>query len=423
MKRFIYFSALALAAAVAFSSCEKDPLAGVPESTVYLSAGATQSNEVNYVINYDALTGAEQTVGTTDITIKLCATENVGADVTAELKIDESLVAAGFTLLPEAAYTISSTSATIAKDSKESTDAYKITLKPEAVEAFGSYVLPLTIEVTAGKAVLSTTAAVLNVKFVRNRLNSDIVPEGWSKIAADRFTAGSYKDSYGDYIGIDYTEYGMGLASAFDGNLSTDWYGTSGYWEGSNFIYSETAADDYGVWAEVKFSKPTAVKGLIVSANPDSQYYKLRPRRMTVLVKYEDSEDYDWGNKSFDAGYVFDENGNYVYDDYGYPVMNYNVGDDGSYAYISDNSGINKVSLEGYQKADADYLIDEPGYSNYSIDLSSRFEGKKVVSMILIPATLVCSQWYYDDTLQDFWYTYYYDYFYGTATSEITIFE
>lgn len=53
-------------------------------------------------------------------------------------------------------------------------------------------------------------------------------------------------------------------------------------------------------------------KGIIVSANPDSQYYGLRPRRLTVLLKYEDADDYDWENKDFDSGYQIDDNGNFL---------------------------------------------------------------------------------------------------------------
>ncbi|MGN1233298.1 MAG: DUF1735 domain-containing protein [Candidatus Cryptobacteroides sp.] len=422
MKRIFYVASAAIAA-VAFSSCENDPLADVAESTVYLSSGAASSNEVNYVINTDAVSGSEEVIGSASISLKLCAAEAVGADVTAVLKVDESKVASPWTLLPSSAYELTSTTATISKGSAESSDSYSLTLKPEAVADFGSYVLPLTVEITAGKAVLSTSASVLNVKFVRNRLNADVVPASWTRIANDAFTAESYKDSYGDYIGVDYSAYGLGLASAFDSDLSTDWYGTCGYYDGSTYVYSGTAADDYGVWASVNFASPTALKGIIVSANPSSQYYSLRPRRLTVLLKYEGADDYDWDSKAFEAGYQTDSEGNYVVDEYGYYVIDYNVGDDGTYLCISDNSGVNKAEIPGYQKADADYLIGDAQYSNHVIDLSSRVGNKKVVSMILIPATLACYKDEYDSELQDYYYAYYYDYYYGTATTEISLFR
>ena len=422
MKRIFYIVSAVLVAA-AFSSCENDPLADVAESTVYLSSGATPSNEVNYVINSDALTGAEETIGNASISLKLCAAEAVGADVTAILKVDESKVSSPWTLLPSSAYEIASATATISKGSAESSDSFAVTLKPEAVADFVSYVLPLTIEVTAGKATVSTSAAVLNVKFVRNKLNADVVPASWTRIGSDSFTAESFKDDDGDYIGIDYSAYDLGLSAAFDGNLSTEWYGTCGYYDGADFVYSNTAADDYGVWAAVNFAAPTALKGIVVSANPGSPYYGLRPRRLTVLLKYEGADDYDWENKDFDAGYQTDDQGNYIVDGDGNYVIDYNVGDDGTYLVISDNSGVNKAEIPGYEKAPADCFIDDPDYTNHVIDLTSRIGDRKVVSMILIPATLACYRDEYDNELQDYYYAYYYDYFYGTATAEISLFR
>ncbi len=422
MKRIFYLASALLAAAV-FYSCENDPLADVEQSTVYLSAGSSASNEVNYVVSLDVLTGKETVVGSPSVSLKLCAAEAVGADVTAVLKVDETKVSSPWTLLPSSAYELTATSATIAKGSSESSGSYEIALNPEAVTDFGSYLLPLTVEVTAGKAVVSSSAAILNVKFVRNSVNADVVPASWTRISNDAFTAEPYKDSEGDYVGVDYTDWNLGLSSAFDGDLSTDWYGTCGYYEGSDFVYSGTAADDYGVWAAVKFASPTALKGIIVSANPDSQYYSLRPRRLTVLIQYEGADDYDWDNKDFDAGYQIDDEGNYVLDPDGYYVIDYNVGDDGTYLVLSDNSGVNLDVIPGYEKATADYFIDNPKYSNHVIDLTSRIGDRKVVSMILIPATLTCYQDYYDTELQDYYYGYYYDYYYGTATAEISLFR
>ena len=238
----------AVLVAAAFSSCENDPLADVAESTVYLSSGATPSNEVNYVINSDALTGAEETIGNASISLKLCAAEAVGADVTAILKVDESKVSSPWTLLPSSAYEIASATATISKGSAESSDSFAVTLKPEAVADFGSYVLPLTIEVTAGKATVSTSAAVLNVKFVRNKLNADVVPASWTRIGSDSFTAESFKDDDGDYIGIDYSAYDLGLSAAFDGNLSTEWYGTCKEWYDKTGIQNSISWTDWFPW-------------------------------------------------------------------------------------------------------------------------------------------------------------------------------
>ena len=408
MKRFIYFSAIALAAAVAFSSCtEKDPLANVPESTIYLSAGTVQSGEVNYVINYDALTGAVTPVGTKEISITLCSTEAVGADVTAELKVDESLVAAGWSLLPEAAYTLSATSATILKDAKESTETFSLTLNPDAAEvaAFGSYMLPLTVDVKAGKAVLSSSAAVVYVKFVRNRLNGDIVPEGWSKISSDRFTAGDYVDNYGtSYAGYDSSDYGMGISSAFDNDVTTEWYS---YCDESNYSYY------YGCFVEVKFNEPVNVKGLIVSMNPDSQYYAYRPRRVSVMFKYSGDDDYTW-DKEYSDGYIYDDNGNIV--------GTADIADEGYYTFCPKLDG-DAPQIPGYTPSHADFLITDANYANFAIDLSAKTSGKIVESMLILPAQLRVYQDGWNDELSDFNYTYYYDGYYETTVGEISIFE
>ena len=419
MKRFIYFSAIALAAAVAFSSCtEKDPLANVPESTIYLSAGNLQSSEVNYVINYDALTGAVTPVGTKEISITLCSTEAVGADVTAELKVDESLVAAGWSLLPEAAYTLSATSATILKDAKESTETFSLTLNPDAAEvaAFGSYMLPLTVEVKAGKAVLSSSAAVVYVKFVRNRLNGDIVPEGWSKISTDRFTAGDYVDGSGtSYAGYDYSDYGMGISSAFDNDLNTEWYSCCAYWDDSSqsYVYAEDNSAYYGCLAEVKFNKPVDVKGLIVSMNSESQYYGYRPRRISVMFKYSGDSDYTW-DKEYSDGYQYDENWNVI--------GTTEIADEGYYTFCPKLSS-DAPQIPDYTPSPADFLITEAQYTNFAIDLTQKVAGKKVESMLILPAALSTYQDGWNDALQDYNYTYYYDIYFGTSVGEISIFE
>ena len=45
------------------------------------------------------------------------------------------------------------------------------------------------------------------------------------------------------------------------------------------------------------------------------------------------------------------------------------------------------------------------------------------VIRLMTMATLCCYKDYYDNELQDFYYAYYYDYFYGTATTEISLFR
>lgn len=405
MKRINLIAALAVAA-LAFASCtEKDPLADVPESTIYLSAGAAQANEVNYVINYDAFTGTETIVGSTDISVSLCALEAVGADVTAELKVDASLVAAGWTLLPEQAYTITTSTATILKDAKQSTEPFAISIDPQVVEEFGSYMLPLTIEIKAGKAVLSTTAAVVNVKFVRNRTNADIVPEGWRRITNDRFTAGDYVDEEGNsYSGYDYSDYGMGISCAFDNDVTTEWYN---YYDDSNYSYY------YGCLSEVKFNEPVNIKGIIVSMNPESEFYGYRARRISVMFKYSGDADYTW-DKDYSDGYIYDDEWNII--------GTSEIADEGYYTFCP-KLAADAPEIPGYTPSPADFLITDANYANFAIDLSEKTAGRKVVSMLILPACLVCYQDGWNDEMQDFNYTYYYDAWCNTTVGEISIFE
>ncbi|MGM9791927.1 MAG: DUF1735 domain-containing protein [Candidatus Cryptobacteroides sp.] len=404
MKRIFVFSAIAVAALATFASCQKDPAAvEVPESTVYLTTGTATANEVNYVVNYDALTGAVSTVGATSFSVKLASTEPAGADITVNLKVDASLVASPWTLLPEAAYTISATTLTLAKDASES-EAITVTLNPETVTEFGSYLLPLTVEVTEGKAVLSTTAAVVNVKFAYNRLNGDIVPEGWSKLGnGTDFTVASYPGFEG------FSDEGWELDNAFDGDVNTEWYSYSGYYdsEAGDYVYAEDYSAYYGCFAEVKFNEPTDLKGLIVSMNTDSQYYFYRARRLSVMFQYEGDEDYTW-DKTYGYGAEYGDE----------------TADEAYYTFCPMLGSSNNIAeIPGYAPSPADFLINEASYSNYAIDLTAKLEGKKVVGMIILPACLYVYQNGWNDELQDFNYTYYYDAYFGTIVGEISVFN
>lgn len=411
MKRIIIFSAIALSAISVFSSCEKDPLKNVPESTVYLSTGVTPANEVNYVITSDAVTGGESVVGTREVSFKLLSAEPVGADVTAVLKVDESLLAAGETLLPESAYTIGTASVTIAKGESESAESYTLTLNPEAVSGVGSYALPLTVELTAGKAVLSSGLSVMTVRLSRNCKNSDAVPQNWKRLSNESFSYAPYVDEYGmPYAGYDYTDYGMGLSCAFDQNTDTDWYSYAVETD------AEAASDYsyyYGVIAEVKFNVPVALKGLVVSANSTSDYYSYRARRISLMFKYEGENEYVW-DKPYGDGNLYDENWN---------VVGVDPNEDEKMHTYCPKLDANIGSIPDYKPSPADFLITEAQYSNFAIDLSAKLEGKKVQSVLILPAKLAVYQDEWNGTLQDFNYLYYYDIWYGTVVSEISFFE
>ena len=410
MKRIFVFSAIAVAALATFASCQKDPAdVEVPESTVYLTTGTATANEVNYVVNYDALTGAVSSVGATSFSVKLASTEPAGADITAQLKVDGSLVASPWTLLPEAAYTLSATTLTLAKDASES-EAVTVTLNPAAVTEFGSYLLPLTVEVTDGKAFLSTTAAVVNVKFAYNRLNSDIVPEGWTKLnSGSDFTVGAYAGFEG------FVDEGFEIDKAFDNDVTTEWYSYCAYYDGTNYVYSSDYSYYYGCYAEVKFSEPVDLKGIIVSMNVDSEYYYYRARRMSIMFQYEGDDDYTW-DKTYGDGYEYDDNWNVI----GYSDEK----DDAYYTYCPMlGSGNNVDELPGYAPSPADFCINDYDYDNYAIDLSAKLAGKKVVGMIILPSALSVNQDGWNDEKQDFNYTYYYDYYWGTMVGEISLFN
>lgn len=357
----------------------------IPVSTIYLTTGGVSANEVNYVVNYDALTGSETTVGAASFNVKLASTEPAGADITVTLKADETLVASPWTLLPEAAYTLSATTLTLSKDASES-EAVTVTLHPEAVAETGQYLLPLSVEVNEGKAELSATSAVVNVKFVRNRLNSDIVPDGWTKLQNGvDFTVGSYAD----YVGTVYEGYEVD--KAFDNDVATEWYT---YYSESDYSYY------YGCFAEVRFNEPVDLKGLIVSMNPDSEFYANRARRLSIMFQYEGEEDYDW-DKPYD----------------------WNDGADEAYYTYSPMLDSDFDELPGYGPSPADFCINDSDYTNFPIDLSAKLDGRKVEGMIILPAKISVYQDGWNEDTQDFNYTYYYDYWYGTVVGELSLFN
>lgn len=411
MKRIIIFSAIALSAISVLSSCEKDPLKNVPESTVYLSTGTTTANEASYVVIIDAVTDGQSIIGSKEVSFKLLSAEPVGADVTAVLKVDESLLAAGETLLPESAYTIGTASATIAKGESESAEAYTLTLSPEAVSGQGNFTLPLTVEITAGKAVLNSTLAVVNVRLSESTINTEFVPQNSRRVANDRFSYGAYVDEYGiTYAGYDYTDYKMGLSCAFDQDASTEWYSCAVETE------AEAASDYsyyYGVIEEVKFNEPVALKSIVLSANSASQYYAYRARRISLMFKYEGESDYVW-DKPYGDGNLYDDSWN---------VIGVDENEDEKMHSYCPKLGSDIPSIPDYKPSPADFLVTDPNYSNFIIDLSDKLQGKKVQSVLILPAKLECYQDDWNDTLQDFNYTYYYDIWYGTVVSEISFFE
>ena len=410
MKRILTISAMALAALATLVSCvQKTP--ELPVSKLYLTTGSTPANEVNYIINDNVLTGSQETVGLKDVALKLCSAEAVASEVSATLKVDESKVSSPWVLLPAEAYEITNANATIASGATESQTLLTLSLKPEVLENAGSYLLPLTIEVTGGNAEASS-ASVVNVKVVRNVTNSDIVPQGWKRVQSDRFTAGSLYN----YTGVVYEGYEV--SKAFDNDAKTEWY--SGAYDFNTGNY----ADDYsyyGCFAEVTFSEPVSLAGIIVGASKDATYYSKRARRLTIMFKYEGAEDYEW-DKAWGDGWEYDENGNATGEE--------SEDIDDAYYYFCPKleGGISANDIKeipGYKPSPADFLISDPQYETAAIDLSTKVAGKKVVGMIIAPTKIQVDQdqeWW-DEALQDYYYYYYYDYYFGTSVGEIFIFE
>lgn len=420
MKRFTYIFAIA-ASVAAVASCT-DPIGQAKQSTVYITTGRTPADEINIAVTFDALTQTEELVGLTDIQLGFRSTEAVEADITADIKVDEGKVSGQWKLLPAEAYEITNATASILKGAEEAAVPFGIKIKPEAVKEAGMYVLPVTFEVKDGNAVPSSSSAYVNVRLMRSVVNTDAVPEGWARIPSDKFTAAAYEG----YAGL----APEAVAYAFDGDIKTEWYSYAASYDSENDSY--TYADDwssyYGCYAEVTFSEPVEIAGLIVSISQDSDYYGYRARRLSVMFKYEGEEYYTWDKTNID-GYQIDENGDYVTDDDGNYVFDYNVGDDGYYRHkslITTEDGANKsndiTAIPEYQPSPADFVIDEPLYTSYAVNFAEKTAGRKVASIVICPAKISCYQDGWCDEVNDFWYSYYYDYMWGTSVGEIFLF-
>ncbi len=410
MKKILSISALALAAGLLFVSCEKEPDAGtVVNDSIYLTAGLPVSNEVYYSLTVDELTGKTETVGTNEISLKLCSNAEVKNAASATLKADFSKVPSNATRMPEEGYSLVRATAEIAAGAKEAAETFLVTINAEAMPEAGIYVLPLTIEATSDNTEVSATANTVTVRFIRN-INKADTPEGWTKISSDRYTAGALES----YVGWEYE--GETVAEAFDGDLSTGWYSTTYDW--SSYTYADDDSYNYGCFAEVVFNEAVALKGLTVAADPDSDYYRYRPRRLSIMFKYEGEEEYTW-----------DKEYSYSTDEYAYEQVSLIEGE--------------VESVPENQPSPADFLITKPDYSTYNIDLTEKLAGRKVSSMIILPATLYVGNVYlwndegtdyqydengypikkFDEEQQDYWYEYSYDIYYGAFVNEFVLFE
>lgn len=396
---------ISLAAVFTMASCQKDeqPSVQVGESTVSLSAGI--ANEVNYAVTWTDLTDKTEIVGTNVISIAFSSATAAEEDVEGTLEVDTAVLPSGYTLLPESAYTLTQSTSTIAKG-ETSGEPFVVTLIPEAVQDAGQYAL--TLKLSASGSNVKVSNGVVTVKFAKN-INRT-APEGWSRISNDRFSFADYEG----YASYDYTEYSMGLAQAFDNDLTTGWYSEGMCWDSDSNDWAYSDTDSYcGVFAELTFNEPVNIKGLIVAADPDNAYYPYRPHRVSIMFKYEGDSDYTW-DKTFGDGYEYDENWN--------PIGESDEKDDAYYTFcpkLSDDA----PQIEGYCPSPADFLITEAKYSTFAIDLSQKVNGRKVQSLVIMPAKLYVYQDGWNDTLQDFNYTYYYDGVQGVFTNEFIFFE
>lgn len=408
MKKILSVFTLALAAGLLFVSCEKEPDTGsVVNESIYLTTGLPVSNEVYYSVTVDELTGKTESVGTNEISLKLCSNAEVKNVASATLKADFSKVPANATRMPEEGYSLVRATAEIAAGAKEAAETFLVTINAEAMPEAGIYALPLTIEATSDNTEVSATANTVTVRFIRN-INKADTPEGWTKISSDRYTAGALEN----YVGWEYE--GETVAEAFDGDLSTGWYST--VYDSSNGFATDSSYN-YGCFAEVVFNEAVTLKGLTVAADPDSDWYGYRPRRLSIMFKYEGEEDYTW-----------DKTYSYNTDEYIHQQVSLIEGD--------------VESVPNYQCSPADFLITRPDYSTYNIDLTEKLADRKVSSMIILPATLYVGNVYeldengyylidengdyvkkYDEELHDYWYEYYYDIYYGTFVNEFVLFE
>lgn len=416
MKRFFIISALALAAGV-FVSCQKEAKeeqVSVETATIYLTSGLP-GEEVNYAITYNELTDKYETVGSNVVTLKLAAQKEVQTAVQATLKADMSKLPASWTAMPEGAFKFDRATAEIAAGAKEGKTTFQITLDADKMSEAGQYALPLAIETSSENAMVSSTATTVIVKFTRTIEKG--VPENWGKITSDNYTV----NTYADYAGFDYTSYDMGLASAFDNDLTTGWYAEAMYWyedaedeTNSGWVYAQDYSSYYGCFAEVVFKEPVDLRGLVVSADPDNDYYWCRPRRLTIMFKYEGDDDYTW-NKMYSDGYIYDDDWNIIGED--------EENEDEKYFTFCPALDENIGSIPGYKPSSDDYLITDANYEAFVLDLSEKLAGKKITAMIIAPARLYVGQADYNSELSDYNYEYGYDLFTGVFTNEITLFE
>lgn len=396
MKKILSVFTLALAAGLLFVSCEKEPDTGsVVNESIYLTTGLPVSNEVYYSVTVDELTGKTESVGTDQISLKLCSGTEVRSVVSATLKADFSKLPSNATRMPEEGYSLVRATAEIAAGAKEAAETFLVTINAETMTDAGTYVLPLTIEATSDNTEVSATANTVIVRFIRN-INKAEVPEGWSKISSDRFTVGSLEN----YAGFEYD--GMTADFAFDGDRSTGWYAEAIQyeWNEENQNYDYTYSDyasSYGCFAEVVFPEPVSLKGVVVVADENSDYYNLRPHRLSIMFRYEGDEEYTW-DKTYDSN-----------------------SDEAS--YYGTFLGEGATTWPDYQPSPADFVIAEHAYTEYSIDLTEKTAGKKVAAMIICPACFISSQGSWGDDISDFYYSAYYDPYYGVYTNEIVLFE
>lgn len=403
MKRYFIISTLAVMAGL-FASCEKEQKneggTTVEDVTVYLTTGNAVADEVYYTINSSKLTGKEEVTGSNEISLKLAALKEVAGAVKGTVKADLTKVPSGWTAMPEGAFKLDNASSEIAAGAKEGASSFKITLDATKMPEAGQYALPVVLEISGEHAVLSSTSNTVLVKFVRT-IETGGISDDWNRISSDRFTVGTLAN----YVGFDYTEYEQGVSSAFDEDLTTGWYSEAGYYDDDTegWVYADDYARYYGCYAEVVFEEPVAIRGLVVSADPEDDYYSYRARRLSIMFKFEGDEKYSWDDKPYD----------YDTDEYYYitcPML------DGTSTY-----SVN--SIPGYTPSIADFLITDPNYESFQIDLSERVGDKKVSSMIIGPAKLYGGQDDYNNELQDWNYIYYYDMVYGAYVNEITLFE
>lgn len=409
MKRIIYISAMALAALATLVSCtQKTPV--TPASNVYIAAFSTPADEVNFVVNDNVLTGETETVGLQDISLKLLSAEAAASDITAALKVDESKVTSGWTLLPEAAYEVTEATASIAAGQTEGSGYFSLSLKPEALETAGSYLLPLTVEITSGNAQVSSSALV-NVKVVKSIKYSDVVPADWIRVPSSKISAAAYPG----YAGVVYEGYEVD--KAFDNDVTTDWYWTSYDWDTGAWA-SDYSWYGYGCIAEVRFSEPVALAGFIASMDLDSPNYSNRARRISIMFQYDGESDYDW-DKPYGDGYEYDNNWNVIGES--------EDKDDAEYPFcpkLENGIPANDVKeIPGYQPSPADFVINEPKYENAAFSLVEKLAGRKVVGAIITPAKITSGQGDWNAALSDYNYNYCYDMYYGTAIGEIFFFE